>query len=36
MTRKFLSFTLASILDCGIAIGADSNYTTMNTSIYIK
>ena len=36
MTRKFLSFTLASILGCGIAIGADSNYTTMNTSIYIK
>ena len=36
MTRKFLSFALASVLDCGIAIGADSNYTTMNTSIDIK
>ncbi|WP_297570490.1 hypothetical protein [Helicobacter sp. UBA3407] len=28
MTRKFLSLALASILSCGIAFGADSNYTT--------
>ena len=28
MTRKFLSFALASVLGCGIALGADSNYTT--------
>ena len=28
MTRKFLSIALASVLGCGIALGADSNYTT--------
>ena len=36
MTRKFLSLALISVLSCGIALGADSNYTTMNTSIDIK
>ena len=28
MTRKFLSFALASVLSCGIAFGENSNYTT--------
>lgn len=28
MTRKFLSLALASVLGCGIALGAESNYTT--------
>lgn len=28
MTKKFLSFALASVLSCGIAFAADSNYTT--------
>ena len=28
MTRKALSLALASVLSCGIALGADSNYTT--------